>query len=173
MIRSERLTLAPFDMKYLNDYFTGFSAEITRFQWPEPFESVEDARSALQAFLDEMAQGETLIFSILSGSGEFLGSVEVHGLTGECPELGVWITGAMQNRGYAREALNAVLDHVRTEYRKDAFYYEADVRNTASIRLLRKFADKYEILDQGLERLTTDSGKELALQGYILKARST
>ena len=171
MIQSERLTLVPFEINYLNDYFTGFNAEITRFQWPEPFESVEDARSVLQGFLDEMAQGETLLFSVLSESGEFLGSVEVHGLTGDCPELGVWITEAAQGRGYAYEALNAVLDHVRAHYHKDAFYYEADVRNTGSIRLLRKFADKYEILEQELERLTTDAGKELALQGHILQAR--
>ena len=158
-------------MRYLPDYFAGFNAEITRFQWPEPFESMEDARSTLQSFLDEMAQGETLLFSILSEDKAFLGSVEVHGLTGESPELGVWITEPAQHRGYAYEALNAVLDHVRSAYHKDTFYYEADVRNEASIRLLRKFADRYEIIEQGLERLTTDTGKELALQGYILKAR--
>ena len=167
----EPIRIAPFEMKHLDDYFHGFSAEITRFQWPEPFESIEDARSTLQSFLDEMARGETLLFSVLSESGAFLGSVEVHGLTGECPELGVWITEQAQHRGYAYEALNAVLDHVRSAYHKDTFYYEADVRNAASIRLLRKFTDQYEIIGQGLERLTTDTGKELALQGYLLKAR--
>ena len=30
---------------------------------------------------------------------------------------------------------------------------------------------EYEIIEQGLERLTTDSGKKLELQGYILKAK--
>lgn len=166
-----RIRAVPFEMKYLDDYCAGFNAEITRFQWPEPFESIEDARFLLQSFLDEMAHGETLLFSILSGSDQFLGSVEVHGLTGDCPELGVWIAEPAQNRGYAYEALNAVLDHVRTEYHKDEFYYEADVRNAASIRLLRKFADKYEILEQTPERVTTDAGKALELQGYILKAK--
>lgn len=166
-----RINLVPFDMTYLNDYFNGFSEDVTRFQWPEPFESIEDARAMLQAFLDEMARGETLLFSILSGKGDFLGSVEVHGLTGDCPELGIWIKAAAQRRGYALEALNAVLDHVRSAYHKNSFYYEADIRNTASIRLLRKLGEKYEIIEQGLERVTTDSGKALELQGYMLKAR--
>lgn len=65
----------------------------------------EAAQDILQQFLDEMKRGETLIFSILSQEGDFLGSVEVHGLAGECPEVGVWIVAAEQNKGYACEAL--------------------------------------------------------------------
>lgn len=171
MIESERLNIAPFEMRYLSHYVSGFNADITKFQWPDPFESIEAARSVLQTFLDEMAREETLLFSILSKNDEFLGSVEVHGLAGDCPELGVWIIPSEQNKGYAYEALNAVLDHVRSRYDKAAFYYEADIRNTGSIKLLRKFDGNYEIIEQQLERLTTDSGKELALQGYLLKAK--
>ena len=171
MIRSKRLNIVPFEMTYLHDYFSGFNGEITKYQWPDPFESIEDARAMLQAFLDEMGREETLLFSILSGNGDFLGSVEVHGLADDCPELGIWITEAEHNKGYAYEALNAVLDDVRAKYDKTAFYYEADTRNTGSIKLLRKFDEKYEIIAQGLERFTTDSGKHLELQGYILKAK--
>ena len=171
MIESERLTIVPFEMRYLSHYFSGFNADITKFQWPDPFENIEAARSVLQTFLDEMAREETLLFSILSKSNEFLGSVEIHGLAGDCPELGIWIISSEQNKGYAYEALNAVLDHVRSQYDKAAFYYEADIRNTGSIKLLHKLDGNYEIIEQELERLTTDSGKELELQGYLLKAR--
>ena len=170
MINSERLCIVPFDMKYLEHYFSGFNAEITKYQWPDPFESLEDARSVLQGFLDEMDQEETLLFSVLSKNGDFLGSVELHGLTEDCPELGVWIIGSEQNKGYAYEALNAVLDYVRAKYNKAEFYYEADVRNTGSMKLLRKFDRSYKIIVQGLEKLTTDSGKDLELQGYVLSA---
>ncbi|MCH5286913.1 MAG: GNAT family N-acetyltransferase [Christensenellaceae bacterium] len=163
--------MAPFEMKHVNQYFIGFNAEITKYQWPDPFESMDDARSVLQGFLNEMDREETLIYSILSKDDAFLGSVEVHGLTGECPELGVWITAPEQKKGYAYEALSAVLEHVRSSYGKTAFYYEADIRNAGSMKLLRKFSDEYEIIEQGFERLTTDSGKDLELQGYILKAK--
>ena len=171
MIKSERISIVPFEMKYLNNYFSGFNAEITKFQWPDPFESIEDARSMLQEFLNEMDREETLIFSILSKNDEFLGSVEIHGLIGDCPELGIWIIESVQNKGYAYEALNSVLDYVRSKYNKNEFYYEADIRNTGSIKLLSKFDEKYEIIEQGIEKLTTDSGKNLELQGYILKAK--
>lgn len=171
MIKSERTNIVPFEMKYLNHYFNGFNAEITKFQWPDPFESIDNARATLQKFMDEMEKEETLLFSILSKSGDFLGSVEVHGLTGNCPELGIWITKSEQNQGYAYEALNAVLDYVRSKCVKAEFYYEADVRNIGSIKLLHKFDEKCEIIEQGLERFTTDSGKRLELQGYILRMR--
>ena len=171
MVKSNRLNIVPFEMKYLNNYFVGFNADITKFQWPDPFESIEDARSMLQEFLNEMSRKETLLFSILSKSDAFLGSVEIHGLIGDCPELGIWIIESEQNKGYAYEALNAVLNYVRSEYDKTEFYYEADIRNTGSMKLLWKFDKKYEIIEQGVERLTTDSGKNLELQGYVLKAK--
>ena len=171
MIKSERTSIVPFEMKYLNNYFSCFNAEITKFQWPDPFESIEGARSILQEFLNEMDREETLLFSILSKNDDFLGSVEIHGLTEDCPELGIWIIESQQNKGYAYEALNAVLAYVRSKYDKTEFYYEADIRNIGSIKLLRKFEEKYEIIEQGFERLATDSGKELELQGYILRTR--
>ena len=171
MIKSERINIVPFEMKCLDHYFSGFNAEITKFQWPDPFQSIEDARAILQEFLNEMGREETLLFSILSKSDDFLGSVEIHGLTEDCPELGIWIIEAEQNKGYAYEALNAVLNYVRSKYDKAEFYYEADIRNTGSMQLLHKFDEKYEIIERGLEILTTDSGKELELRGYILKAK--
>lgn len=171
MIKTERLSIVPFEMKYINDYFNEFNAEITKYQWPNPFESIDDAKETLRKFMDEMDRNETLILSVLSKNGEFLGSVEVHGLIEDCPELGVWIAAAEQNKGYAYEALNAVLEYVRVKFNKTAFYYEADIRNTGSTKLLLKFKDKYEIIEQGIEKLITDSGKYLELQGYILKAK--
>lgn len=168
MIKGDRINIVPFEMKYLNHYFSGFDAEITKFQWPDPFENIEDARSMLQEFLNEMDREETLLFSILSANDDFLGSVEIHGLTEDCPELGIWIIKSEQNKGYAYEALNAVLDYVYSKYDKAEFYYEADTRNTGSIKLLHKFDEKYEIVERGLERVTTDSGKDLELQGYVL-----
>lgn len=171
MMKSERIRIVPFEMKYLDNYFSGFNAEITKFQWPDPFESIEDARFMLQEFLNEMDREETLLFSILSKNDDFLGSVEIHGLIEDCPELGIWIIESEQNKGYAYEALSLVLDYVCLKLDKTEFYYEADIRNTGSIKLLHKFDGKYEIIEQGLEKLTTDSGKKLELQGYILKSR--
>lgn len=88
MLKDE-ISIVPFDMKYLNDYYREFNAEITEFQWTDPFDNIEDAKALLQKFSEEMHAGKTLLFSVLSKEGAFIGSVEVHGLSDNCPELGL------------------------------------------------------------------------------------
>ncbi len=164
----KKITIVPFDMKYLEDYYNNFNEEITRYQWPDPFESIEDARDLLRDFLDEMNREETLLFAIVDTGDKFVGSVEMHGLSGDCPELGVWIVESEQGKGYAYEALKYILDYAHRKYGKTEFFYEADVRNSGSNKLLSKFADSYVIETLDIEELVTDSGKELKLKGNRL-----
>ena len=85
---------------------------------------------------------------------------------------GVWIIESKQQKGYAYKALREVLNYVGAKYGKDSFFYEADIRNISSTKLLHKFRNQYEIMERGFEKITTDSGKMLKLQGYILKAKN-
>ena len=164
----KRIKVIPFDMKYLEDYYNNFNEEITRYQWPDPFESIEYARALLRDFLDEMNREETLLFAIVDTGDKFVGSVEMHGLSEDCPELGVWIVESEQGKGYAYEALKYILDYAHRKYGKTEFFYEADVRNTGSNKLLSKFADSYVIETLDIEELVTDSSKELKLKGSRL-----
>ena len=167
----ERITIVPFDMKYLDSYYKEFNAEITKYQWPDPFKQVDDARTALLGFLDEMKREEILFYSILSKKEVFLGSVEMHGLSGDCPEIGVWIVESEQRKGYAYDALKMLLNYAQTHFNKTEFFYEADVRNIGSIKLLKKLENQYDVFSQQLEEVVTKSGKELKLQSYILKVK--
>ncbi len=167
----KRIKVIPFDMKYLEDYYINFNEKITRYQWPDPFESIEDAKALLKDFLDEMEKEETLIFAVVDADERFVGSVEMHGLSGDSPELGVWIIESDQGKGYAFDALNFMLDYAHREYGKTKFFYEADVRNAGSNKLLNKLSEDYEITDFDSEELETDSGKELNLQGHELKRK--
>ena len=164
----KRIKVIPFDLKYLEDYYNNFNEEITRYQWPDPFESIEYARALLRDFLDEMNREETLLFAIVDTGDKFVGSVEMHGLSEDCPELGVWIVESEQGKGYAYEALKYILDYAHRKYGKTEFFYEADVRNTGSNKLLSKFTDSYVIETLDIEELVTDSSKELKLKGSRL-----
>lgn len=95
-IQSKRLTITAFDMKYLDDYYHNFDKEITQYQYPDPFDSLESARKCLQEFIDAAARGEMLFLALLDSNATFIGSLEVHGLMEETPELGIWI--ARRNR---------------------------------------------------------------------------
>ena len=69
-----KIRIIPFDMKYLEDYYNNFNDEITKYQWPDPFESIEDARAILQDFLDEMEKEETLVFAVVDTGDKFVGT---------------------------------------------------------------------------------------------------
>ena len=165
------MRIEPFDMKYLDDYFSEFTEEITRYQWPDPFKSIDGAKEVLQDFLDEMTRDEMLLFAVVDTDERFIGSVEIHGLTEEVPELGVWIIESEQGKGYAFKALKLALDYAHEKFGKSKYFYEADVRNIGSNKLLDKLSDNYEIKALETEELVTGSGKELKLQGNVLKRK--
>lgn len=71
-IRTGRLTIVPFELKYLNDYYNGFDKEITKYQYPDSFDSVEAARTLLQEFIDDMNRGEMLFLPYLTRRGHLL-----------------------------------------------------------------------------------------------------
>ena len=82
-IRTERLTIVPFELKYLNDYYNGFDKEITKYQYPDSFDSVEAAETLLQEDSGVWDRGEMLFLAILDPNGEFADRLEVHGLAEE------------------------------------------------------------------------------------------
>ena len=167
LIQTERLIITPFDLMSLKDYYEGFDADITKYQYPDPFTTEEDARELLQSFINLMNQGEMLFLTIFTKAKQFVGSIEVHGLNEEQPELGLWIKKEFQQRGYAYEALSNVIKKVNDAYEKEWYIYEADIRNTSSIKLAEKFTYRKD----GIDEFTTETGKELQLCRYIIKLK--
>lgn len=165
-IETGRLRIVPFEMGRLEEYASAFDGEITKYQYPDPFASAAAARETLQGFVDLMDQNEMLFLSILTPDGEFVGGVEVHGLQEQYPELGIWIKKERQQKGYAYEALAGVLDFLDGYRPKDWYVYEADVRNTGSMKLLEKFDYRKE---EGLDEFETETGKLLRLQRFFIR----
>lgn len=164
-MQSKRLTITAFDMKYLDDYYHNFDKEITQYQYPDPFDSLESARKCLQEFIDAAARGEMLFLALLDSNATFIGSLEVHGLMEETPELGIWIAKEEQGKGYVYEALACVLANLK-QTKPDTWYvYEADLRNEPSMKLVSKFKFQKKEIDE----FTTESGKELKLQQYFVQ----
>ena len=168
-------------MDYIEDYYRGFDAGVTKYQYPEPFETIDDAREFLQGFVDDAKAGEMLFLAILDESGKFVGSAEVHGLKEDVSELGIWINADQRKKGYAYESLSAVINYTAEKYGKRRFFYEADLRNEGSQRLLKKLAGegscgedvgdvsrKFTCEPMNVDRFTTESGKYLELQGHMI-----
>jgi aminoglycoside 6'-N-acetyltransferase len=123
--------------------------EIARYQgWTTPFTLVQARR-----FIAELAAshpdtpGGWFQFAVTeSVSGELLGDVAA-GTDGDDPrlaEVGFTFARAHQGRGYATEALTAVLDHLLRGRGKHRVSATCDARNAASVALLERVGMRRE-----------------------------
>lgn len=62
-LETERIIMKPFNDSYLPDFYTEFTDEITKYQYPDPFKSLEDAREFLHYFVDLMNKVRCLNWS--------------------------------------------------------------------------------------------------------------
>lgn len=159
---TERLLIRPFDLSYLEEYAREFTAEITKYQYPDPFPDMETANQVMSGFVEEMEEGKMLELVVLSRDGEFLGCIDVFGIQEDTPEVGIWLKQSAHGAGYGYEALRAVADELNRTGRYQYYIYEVDARNVPSIHLIEKFPFE----KAGYEEITTESGKELRLQAY-------
>ena len=134
-IKTERLMLVPLSEAHLKPFFLEFTEEITRYQFPEPFPSIEEARAFFLRAQSFREEGEELVCAVIANDGAFLGSAEARNITSPTPEVGIWLKAGAHGKGYAKEAMTAFLAFFRAQHKVDFFVYEADRRNPASIKL--------------------------------------
>ncbi|HET9819705.1 MAG TPA: GNAT family protein [Rhodanobacteraceae bacterium] len=72
----------------------------------------------------------------LRDSGELIGDFGLHFMDADTVELGITLAPAHQRQGYAREALEVVLDFVFGGLHKHRVVASVDPRNTACVKLL-------------------------------------
>ncbi|MDD6794472.1 MAG: GNAT family N-acetyltransferase [Clostridiaceae bacterium] len=164
MFKTERLHIIKADLKYLNDYYKEFTAEICQYQYPDPFKSLADAKELLEYFMGEMNEGNMIELMILDQNQEFIGSMEAFGFKEEALEVGLWLKSSVHGKGYGYEALKALVDYLKEKYPQKDIIYEVDERNTASIALVKKFP--YTVKEAN--DFITESGKKLRLVPYLI-----
>ena len=163
-LETNRLVLVPYNDDYLQDYFNEFTEEITKYQYPDKFNNIDDTRNLLAYFVDVMEKGKMLELVILSKDGEFLGSIEAHGLDENYPVLGLWLKSKAHGNGYGYEALKCLIDYLNSMKAFENYIYESDKRNLQSLCLVKKFTHK----EDGYEEIITESGKKLNLLRYLI-----
>ena len=149
-LRTPRLVLR----RFTADDAPAFAAyrsdpDVARFQsWEAPF-SPDQAR----AFIDELSgahpdtPGEWFQLAVVEqATGTLVGDVAAF-VDGEDPRLarvGVTFARSAQGRGYATEALTALLDYLLLTRGKHRVSADCDARNTASAALLRRVGMRHE-----------------------------
>jgi aminoglycoside 6'-N-acetyltransferase len=149
-LRTVRLTIRRFraeDAAALAAYRS--EPEVARYQgWEPPF--LEERAAAFIAGLDAThpdTPGEWFQLAVTeTASGMLIGDIGV-GPDGDDPRLariGFSLAPTHQGRGFATEAVTAVLDHLFRSRGKHRVAADCDVRNTASVALLERVGMRRE-----------------------------
>jgi len=148
VLTTARLRLRPFTHDDAAALFRVFSdAEVVRFwstgAWTELAQADQMIEEAMQAY----REGGLSRYAIaLAGTDELIGICNLRGFFAQnrrC-ELGYALGSAHWGRGYAYEALDALLGHAFTSLDMNRIEADIDPRNTASARLLERLGFRYE-----------------------------
>ena len=101
---------------------------------PHPY-GLADAQSFITA---ANAPGGEIVFLIATRGGTVIGACGLARFGEEAPEIGYWLGVPFWGRGYATEAVRAVIDHAFGDLGYDVLVGGARVSNPASRRVLEK-----------------------------------
>lgn len=155
---TERLILRPLqltDAERVCDLAGDREIAAQSIQIPHPYD-VEDARMWIITQNEEFEDGKQLNFAIIErNSGELIGVIGLLRIRHEheSAELGYWIGKPFWNRGYATEAVKAVVDYAFCILGLNRVYSRYMKKNPASGRVLAKCGFMHEgILRQHIKK---------------------
>lgn len=164
-IETSRLEIVPISEKYAYDYFIEFDAEITKYQYAEPFKTLESTKEFIADFTELKKRGTNLVCCILDKENNFIGSIEIYRLDTKTPEIGLWIRKSEQRNGYGYESIIAVINFFQKHMDIDYFIYESDRRNPNSIKLVEALGG----VEVGFNQTESNGGNILELNIYHIK----
>jgi RimJ/RimL family protein N-acetyltransferase len=137
VLETERLVLRaprPGDVKALAMLANDRRIAENTARIPFPYK-VSDA----QAFIDQVNRpGSEIAFLVTLADGTVMGACGLATTERQPPELGYWLGVAYWGKGYATEAVRAVIDYAFTDLDPEALASSVRVTNPGSRRILEK-----------------------------------
>jgi RimJ/RimL family protein N-acetyltransferase len=163
LIRADRLLLDELKLKDAHAmYLYRSSPEVMKYQTWHPA-SEQEVRAFIRTTNRAGFDTKDSWFQLgiyLETSQQLIGDLGIHFLPpdGRQLEIGATISPSHQHKGYATEAVKALLHFVFKDLKKHRVIASVDPKNAASIRLLEKIGMRKE----GLFRQSVWTGKEWA-----------
>ena len=144
IIETERLILrAPSDADASAFHSALSDFDVVRMTGSVPWPyTPDDASAFIEASRQNFVSGDAFVFAITQPGGPTIGTV---GLTpsGDCLELGFWLSKSHWGRGYASEAARAVIDWSQKRFPGKGLIAGHFSDNPASGRVLEKLGFQY------------------------------
>ena len=134
-IEGDRVVLRSVQEGDAADIFAEFTAEITRYMYPKPPETIDDTL-AFVAKSQAGMRAQTDVVLAITRDREFLGCCGLHLTQGaRTPELGVWLKQAAHGYGYGREAIAVLAAWAVASLKFDYAIYPVDRANIPSRKI--------------------------------------
>ncbi|RKP51438.1 N-acetyltransferase [Cohnella endophytica] len=158
-ITTDRLAIRTLDMRDRDVFFEYRSMpEVSKYQsWrPKEINEVEKFIAANRAVVPNTG-GSWLQLAVCLKNGQLVGDIGVHFVDDDYQiEIGYTLSPEFQGKGYASEAVRAVIDYLFTGLRKHRITGSVDPDNAKSIKLLENlgfrkeahFVKSYRLNDQ-------------------------
>ncbi len=142
VLQTEHLVLRPLRRKDAADIFSYASdPEVARYVLWEPHRSMSETRSYIRYILALYRHGLPSSWAVMHReSGRVIGTIGFmwYSETNSSAEVGYSFSREFWNRGYATEALRAVISSVFSSLPLNRLEAQHDIRNTASGRVMEK-----------------------------------
>jgi len=147
-IDAERLRLRWIEERDVDDLFAIFSdRELLRYWSSGPMSDAEAARALIARIHDGFREGDLFQWGIATRDGDrLIGTTTLCGIdrNNGRAEIGFILRASCHGRGYAREAVAAVVEHAFRAIDLRRIEADVDPRNDASIRLLEALGFRRE-----------------------------
>jgi [ribosomal protein S5]-alanine N-acetyltransferase len=135
-LESQRLLLKPISLNYQQEIFVEFTAEVTRYMYPKPAETLQETARYIKDAMYRCDRGTDLTLVILTkDQQEFLGICGAHRLHTPTPELGIWTKTAAHGQGYGREAIHCLKHWLDRQLDYEYLVYTVDQQNISSRKI--------------------------------------
>jgi len=147
IIETERLLLRTLDLIDKNAFF-GYRSmpEVYKYQAWRPKDTAEIEEFIIKNLAVRLNEKDTwLQLAVCLPDGPLIGDIGVHFLgDGQQVEIGYTLSPEYQGRGYAAEAVRAVIAYLFSELGKHRVSASVDPENTKSVKLLEKLGFRKE-----------------------------
>ena len=162
-IAGKRVILHAIHERFATEIFTEFNAEITRYMFPKPAETIDETLAFITDSLTKMRRRTDLVLAIARRDGEFLGCCGLHiTQSHRTPELGIWLKQAAHGNGYGKEAIELLTTWAVANLEFEYAIYPVDKANIPS-RKIPAALGGFVISEQKVEAMRTEErrvGKE-------------
>lgn len=136
-IETERLLIRPTGLTDLDSIFGEFTDQITTYMFPRPARSIDETAKFIADSIEGQINGTNYQVTMVlrNDPTSFVGCSGIHHPDSRTPELGLWVAGSYQGKGFGTETITALCEWAAEEVDCDYLKYPVDRANTASRKI--------------------------------------